>query len=168
MPNSFKIMLVGGVMLLIGLFMCFNDLRMKMSAKQATALITKVDQYSQSRDFEVEYLWTDSESLEHSGHFRAPSSWTPPPEMKLPIYYLAGRPETAQTTNSFRLSGLLLLLGGAALAVMGVVYFNSESVVQAHKDIADDEERAEALGRAAKSYRRSRGAMALLRLFLGR
>jgi hypothetical protein len=141
MPTSFKIILTGGLLILIGLYLGIGDLRLKMSGRRISAQITEVSPTNNGR-LQVYYVFIDETSSERNGNCLRDGNWVPPEDLKLPVVYLPGRPETVRAADDIGLNGLWVLLAGAGVTALGFWYFNRESVVEAHAQTAQDIEDA--------------------------
>lgn len=138
MPTSFKIIFAGLILTVVGFFAGIQDLRLNWSGRRSTATISEVLQNRDNHRLRIDYSFSDEEGLDRSGSFNAGPDWKPPADMKIPIVYLSGKPESVRTVGELGYKGVYLFLLGIAITVAGFVYFNRESVTQAHRDIAAD------------------------------
>ena len=140
MPTSFKIVLVGLLLIIVGLFWGIRDLRLKMSGRSAVAMITGASNSSRG-SVKIFYVFSDEKGGDCNGEFVAGSGWVPPADGRLPVVYLPGQPSTVRPVDAVGYTGVFVFLFGIAVTAGGFWYFNRESVVEAHaqtmKDIED-------------------------------
>jgi hypothetical protein len=153
MPTSFKIILIGLLLIVVGLFWGIRDLRLKMSGRSTTATITGAAAASRG-SVKVFYVFSDETGADCNGECVKGSDWVPPAEGKLPVIYLPGQPSTVRPADAVGYTGFLVFLLGIAVTAGGFWYFNRESVVEAHaqtmRDIEDARDPTKNIKRALR------------------
>jgi hypothetical protein len=165
MPLSFKMVGLGLLLLLIGIFLAQKELRLRVWGQKAQATITGVNEVRSRRNtrLEASYVFPDAQGKKCKGAIFVPDGWTPSGDGTLEILYVPGSPEVNRPAANSESLGFWILALGLGLTVFGGWYFlKKETVVEAHAETMRTIEEA----RKPPSLRRS-AWRSLFRLFGG-
>jgi hypothetical protein len=140
MPTSFKIMGIGLLLFVVGLFMLQKEFRLMIWGKKAEAQIADawvssgIGRRSSSK-VEVEYLFSDDKNQSVKGYFYIHDSADVPTNDKVTVLYLPGKPEINRPVNQSSWAPYLFFIGGIGLFIYGLWYMmKSETVLEAHRE----------------------------------
>jgi len=122
MPTSFKFILTGILLVVIGWFWGADDLRLMISGRKTTATITDVSDSNNGRQI-VNFAFSDESGSNRNGSCVRESGWVPPADLKLPLLYFHDHPETARVAADIGFTGLWISLLGIALIAGGCWYY---------------------------------------------
>jgi hypothetical protein len=148
MPLSFKIVGVGLLLMLFGFFSSLTSLRLSFFGKKTKADLmeawAKFDKNSDEMvsNIELKYRFFDEKGEQFYGGTRVAKNYVPPADGKVDIVYISGSPKNNRLASASGWSGYMIFLAGIVVSAIGVVYFNNESVKDAHAETAATMERA--------------------------
>jgi hypothetical protein len=148
MPMSFKIIGVGLILILVGFFSSLTSLRLSFFGKKTKADLmeawAKFDKNSDEMvsNIELKYRFIDDKGEQIYGGTRVPKDYRPPEDGKVEVVYISGSSKNNRLASASSWSGYLIFIAGIVVTVIGVVYFNNESVNEAHAETAATMDRA--------------------------
>ncbi|MCW8131727.1 MAG: hypothetical protein KIS92_15380 [Planctomycetota bacterium] len=136
MPAFLKILGLGLLLSLVGIFLVQRDLRLRMWGVPADALIEgawqKEGMLGGKEISSVEYTFRDRKDEQFHGAFKPAKGWVPE-STTVKIVYLASDPRINRLASDGAVGSYVLLVVGLLLSALGVKMFFSESVVASHK-----------------------------------
>jgi len=158
MPTSFKFIGIGLLLTLVGFFLVQQDLRLKIWGKKIAADVMHQDENTSRRSREVTsygltYRFIDEKNeavigggtvpLDYQGATMWLNKETGASEIQtVNVVYLPGKSSINRLATESAFKSYLLFFGGIVLVLMGGYVFKNESVVDAHRQTAEDIEAA--------------------------
>ncbi|HEY3325385.1 MAG TPA: hypothetical protein VGP72_33340 [Planctomycetota bacterium] len=140
MPTSFKLVGFGLLLTFIGFFIIQKDVRLRIWGKPAKADVMNAWARVKNQkvvNIELAYQFEDPKGeTVKGGAFVAPE-WALPEGGKVDVVYLPNKPETNRLASDRSSGAYWVFAGGIVLLIVGGVYFNRESVLDAHRDTAE-------------------------------
>lgn len=157
MPTSFKLVGIGALLTLIGFVFVQQDLRLKIWGK--TVIADVMDDYEQTSrrsrtptSLGLTYRFTDDKGEPITGSATVPLDYKGEPTtaadgeglpgmprvVKVKVVYLPGKPDIRKLATDSAFKSYLMFFGGIALLLLGVFVFKNETVVEAHRQTAED------------------------------
>jgi hypothetical protein len=144
MPTSFKLIGIGLLLSLIGLFMVQQDVRLRLWGKKVMADVMETYEATgrggRKGGWNMVYRYTDEKGKDYRGGCAFPRGYNPA-DLRIEVVYLPSNPEVHRLASASAFFSYLFLLVGVALTAGGVWYFNRETVVEAHNQTAEDIEK---------------------------